>query len=51
MTLFEIFKTHGTDDREEAPTFTLYYDFKPFNSTEPVLLSLMIKGPGFKKTI
>ena len=51
QTLFEIFKTYGADDKEEAPTMTLYYDFKPFNGTEPVLLSLMIKGPGFKKTI
>jgi hypothetical protein len=51
MTLFEIFKTYGADTREEAPKFTLYYDFKPYNSTEPVLLALMIKGPNFKTTI
>lgn len=53
-TLFEIFKTYGVEDREDEssiPNFTLYYDFKPFNSTEPVLLALMIKGPNFKKTI
>lgn len=50
-TLFDIFKTQGADEKEEAPTHTLYYDFKPFNSTEPVLLALMIKGPNFKKTI
>ncbi len=51
MTLFEIFKTYGADTREEAPKYTLYYDFKPYNSTEPVLLALMIKGPNFKSTI
>ena len=51
LTLFEIFKTYGHEDKEEAPNFTLYYDFKPFNSTEPVLLALMIKGAHFKKTI
>ena len=50
-TLFEIFKTYGADNREEAPKTTLFYDFKPYNSTEPVLLALMIKGPDFKKTI
>ena len=49
--MFEIFKTLGADEKEDAPTFTLYYDFKPYNSTEPVLLALMIKGPNFKKTI
>ena len=51
MTLFEIFKTYGADAKEEAPKYTLYYDFKPYNSTEPVLLALMIKGPDFKTTI
>ncbi len=51
MTLYEIFKTYGSDDKDEAPMYSLYYDFKPFNSTEPVLLALMIKGPHFKKTI
>ena len=51
LTLFEIFKTYGSEDKDEAPNFVLYYDFKPFNSTEPVLLALMIKGPHFKKTI
>ena len=50
-TLFEIFKTYGADERAEAPKFTLFYDFKPYNSTEPVLLALMIKGPNFKNTI
>jgi len=51
ITLFEIFKTYGADNREEAPKYTLFYDFKPYNSTEPVLLALMIKGPNFKTTI
>ena len=50
-TLFEIFKTYGTKSTEGMQEFTLYYDFKPYNSTEPVLLALMIKGPNFKKTI
>lgn len=51
MTLFEIFKTYGAEEKEEAPVHTLYYDFKPYNSTEPVLLALMIKGPNCKNTI
>ncbi len=51
MSLFEIFKTYGEEDKNECPKFTLYYDFKPYNSTEPVLLALMIKGANFKKTI
>lgn len=51
MSLFEIFKTYGGEDKNECPKFTLYYDFKPYNSTEPVLLALMIKGANFKKTI
>ncbi len=50
-TLFEIFKVQGADTREDTPKFTLYYDFKPYNSTEPVLLALMIKGADFKHTI
>ena len=51
MSLFEIFKTYGDEDKNECQKFTLFYDFKPFNSTEPVLLALMIKGVNYKKTI
>jgi hypothetical protein len=29
----------------------LYYDFHPFNSTEPILLALMVKDPDTNKTI
>ena len=50
-TLHEIFGTYGVDmkkeleeDTEEAKNAqgTLYYDFTPYNSKDPVLLSLMV---------
>ena len=46
MTIFEIFNEYGketkaeVEDSEECKK-TLYYDFTPFNSKDPVLLSLM----------
>ena len=49
-TLYEIFGQYGVemkkeleDDTEEAKNArgTLYYDFTPYNSKDPVLLSLM----------
>ncbi len=49
--LFEIFKTYGDKTRKLAKEHTLYYDFHPFNSTEPILLALMIKDSETKKTI
>lgn len=55
MTLFQIFKTYGYKTRDEArgkdKEATLYYDFHPYNSTEPILLALMIKDPDSQKTI
>ena len=46
MTLFDIFGEYGTVDKKEVdenPEFckTLFYDFTPYNSKDPVLLSLM----------
>ena len=50
MTLYEIFQEYGVDmkreldeETEEAkkPRGTLFYDFTPYNSKDPVLLSLM----------
>jgi hypothetical protein len=41
--LFEIFKTYGTKGRKDAPEFTLYYNFHPYNSTEPILLALTLR--------
>ena len=50
MTLFEIFNEYGVemkndlkDDTEEAKKSrgVLYYDFTPYNSKDPILLSLM----------
>lgn len=43
MALYEIFKTYGTKSRRDAPEFTLFYNFHPYNSTEPILLALMLK--------
>lgn len=43
LTLFEIFKTYGEKTRKQAPEHTLYYNFHPYNSTEPILLALMLK--------
>ena len=43
LSLLEIFKTYGEKTRKEAKEYVLYYDFHPFNSTEPILLALMIK--------
>jgi hypothetical protein len=45
VSLFEIFKTYGEKTRKIAKEHILYYDFHPFNSTEPILLALMIKDP------
>ena len=41
--LYEIFKTYGTKSRKGSPEVTLYYNFHPYNSTEPILLALMLK--------
>ncbi len=48
MTLFDIFGVYGCDlksELKEKPELTmeLWYDFKPYNSKDPVLLSLMHK--------
>lgn len=49
--LFQIFKTYGDKTRKQAKEHTLYYDYHPFNSTEPILLALMIKDQETEKTI
>ncbi len=48
MTIFEIFEEYGLDskrlvdeDETKESQKTLYYDFKPFNSKDPILLSGM----------
>ena len=46
MTLYQIFGEYGTTEKKEVdenPDFqkTMYYDFTPYNSKDPVLLSLM----------
>ena len=58
MTLFDIFGKYGCekkselDDEEFADLhFTLWYDFKPYNSKDPVLLALMYKDPSTNRTI
>lgn len=51
LTLFEIFKTFGEPTKKQAKEYMLYYDFHPFNSTEPILLALMVKDPETNKTI
>ena len=50
-TMYEIFKTFGEKSRKDAKEHLLYYDFHPFNSTEPILLALMIKDHETQKTI
>lgn len=49
--MYEIFKTFGEKSRKDAKEHLLYYDFHPFNSTEPILLALMIKDHETQKTI
>lgn len=49
--LWEIFKTLGEPTKKQAREHMLYYDFHPFNSTEPILLALMVKDPDTNKTI
>ena len=59
MILFEIFETYGVelkselDDEECAKEFSreLWYDFKPYNSKDPVLLALMHKDYATGRTI
>ena len=45
MTIFEIFEEYGKETKQEADAEEcvkhLWYDFTPFNSKDPVLLSLM----------
>ena len=46
MTIFEIFNEYGKETKAEVEESEeckkiLYYDFTPFNSKDPVLLSLM----------
>ena len=48
MTIFEIFEEYGLDskrlvdeDETKESQKTLFYDFKPFNSKDPILLSGM----------
>ena len=48
MTIYDIYKTYGKETKnevDEEPEFQkiLYYDFTPFNSKDPILLSLMTK--------
>jgi hypothetical protein len=39
--MFEIFKGYGEKRKVDAVEHILYYDFDPYNSTEPILLALM----------
>ena len=46
MTIYEIFQNYGLETRDMVDADPecqkeLYYDFTPFNSKDPVLLSLM----------
>ena len=38
----EIFQTYGAKKRADAEEYTLYYNFHPYNSTEPILLALIL---------
>ena len=56
MTLFDIFGEWGCDNKYDLPERTdlhkvLWYDFKPYNSKDPVLLALMYKDPDTGRTI
>ena len=48
MTIHEIFDTYGKEtkaevDEDKELQKTLFYDFTPFNSKDPILLSLMTR--------
>ena len=56
MTLFEMFGEYGCNLKSELKDHPelhkdLWYDFKPYNSKDPVLLALMHKGKNDEKTI
>ena len=56
MTLFDIFGAYGCSLKSQLPEhpelhFHLWYDFKPYNSKDPVLLALMHKDLERNKTI
>ena len=56
MTLFDIFEEWGCENKKDLPERedlhkVLWYDFKPFNSKDPVLLALMYKDPETGRTI
>jgi len=44
QTLFDIFEGHwGAEEKEDAETRELYYDFTPYNVKDPILLALMAR--------
>ena len=52
MTLYEIFDDYGVKNKKEVDKAkVLWYDFTPYNSKDPILLSLMIKDKETGKTI
>ena len=40
ITLSDVLDTYGEKVKKEAKRYTLFYDFKPYNSEEPILLAL-----------
>lgn len=40
MKLHELFDSFGEKDKDDAPELSLYYDFKPHDSEEPILFAL-----------
>jgi hypothetical protein len=40
LQLADIFGTYGEKVKKESQKYTLYYDFKPYNPDEPILLAL-----------
>ena len=44
QTLFDVFGGHwGTEEKEDAETKELWYDFTPYNVKDPILLALMAR--------
>lgn len=51
MTINELYGTLGEKNKQSAPEFNIFYDFKPHDSEEPILFALGMYSLDFDKKI
>ena len=49
MTINELYGTLGEKNKQSAPEFNIFYDFKPHDSEEPILFALGMYSLDFDK--